>query len=45
MMEVLYYKGLNSEYKIILDVEKIERNLERKLDSPYVKINKGLILN
>lgn len=41
----MYHKGLNSDYKIFLQVEKIERKLERKLTNSNVKINKDLVLN
>eukprot|EP00347_Sterkiella_histriomuscorum_P009787 403339896 len=41
----LYIKGLNNDYKIFYEVDKIEKNLERKLANPHLKINKDIILN
>ncbi|CDW90764.1 UNKNOWN [Stylonychia lemnae] len=41
----LYLKGLNNDYKVLHDVHKIERDLERKLAQPSLKINKGNVLS
>jgi hypothetical protein len=36
---------LNVDYKLQQDLNKIERELERKLHSPHLKINKGQVLS